>query len=497
MYKKLYPNGSHNAVLYSLPKVHKNGTPMRPICSAIGTSTYELRKFVADIIKPAASNALGTDLENTFQFVKQIREKDISSNLMVSFDVRSLFTNIPLRKTIAICLDRLYRSDPSIRPGIPEKTLKKMLELCVCDNTFLFNGKVYKQIDGVAMGSSLGPLLANIYMAHLEEHHFFQTALDINPSFYRRYVDDTFCLFENKNQVQRFLEYINSIDDSIQFDVEYETNDSLSFLDTIISRSSSNMYPDVSTKIKSTDKGLLYNCTSFIPDEYKRNLISCLVFRVFNIASSYKLFHIDKETLKNKFLSNGFPAWLFDSLVGKFLNDIYDPPPTSYAVPKVKVVIVLPYLGYISIYVSRKLRRLINKFFPMIDLRIIYSRGHSIRNMFPYKDKLPLKCRSGIVYHIQCDNCEPSVAYIGKTFNTLYERFYGSNGHLHPSTKRSALLEHIMQDVSPNCGFDIDKIKILDSCNNDLKLRFAESIHIKLGNQSLNTQERSIPLNII
>ena len=89
------------------------------------------------------------------------------------------------------------------------------------------------------------------------------------------------------------------------------------------------------------------------------------------------------------------------------------------------------------------------------------------------------------------------MAYIGKTVNTLYERFYGSNGHLHQSTKRSALLEHIIQDVSRNCGFDIDKIKIQDSCNNDLKLRFAESIHIKLGNQSLNTQERSIPLNII
>ena len=425
---------------------------------------------------------------------------------MVSFDVRSLFTNIPLRRTIAICLDRLHSSDPSFRPDIPEKTLKKMLELCVCDNTFLFNGKVYKQIDWMAVGNSVGPLLANIYMAHLEGHQFFQTALNINPSFYHQYVDDNFCLFENKNQVQRFLEYINSIDDSTQFDVEYETNDSLSFLDTIISRSSNNMYSDVSTTIKSTDKGLIYkyNYTSFIPDKYKRNLISCLVFRVFNIASSYKLFHIDKETLKNKFLSNGFPAWLFDPLVGEFLNNIYDPPPTSYAVPNVKVVIliVLPYLGYISIYVSRKLRRFIDRFFPMIDLRIIYSRGHGIRNMFPFKDKLelPLKCRSGIAYqyHIQCDKCGPSVAYIGKTVNTLYECLYGSNGHLHPSTKRSALLEHIMQDDSPHCGFDIDKIKILDSCNNDLKLRFAESIHIiKLCNQSLNTQERSIPLNII
>ena len=51
---------------------------------------------------------------------------------MVSFDVMSLFTNVPLKKTIKICLDRLYRGDPNHRPSIPESTLKKLLELCVC-----------------------------------------------------------------------------------------------------------------------------------------------------------------------------------------------------------------------------------------------------------------------------------------------------------------------------------------------------------------------------
>ena len=58
----------------------------------------------------------------------------------------------------------------AFRPGIPEKTLKMLEQLCVCNTKFLFNGKVYKKIDGLAMGSSLGPLLANIYWAHLEEH---------------------------------------------------------------------------------------------------------------------------------------------------------------------------------------------------------------------------------------------------------------------------------------------------------------------------------------
>ena len=82
--------------------------------------------------------------------------------------IRSLFTNIPLNKTIKICLDRLYRGDPDVRPSIPEKTLEKMLRICVSDNTFVFDGTVYTQTDGVAMGNSLGPILADIYMAHLE-----------------------------------------------------------------------------------------------------------------------------------------------------------------------------------------------------------------------------------------------------------------------------------------------------------------------------------------
>ena len=99
---------------------------------------------------------------------------------MVSFDVRSLFTNIPLNKTIKICLDRLYRGNSDIRPNIPEKT-EQMLRLCVTDNTFVFDGKVYTQIDGVAMGNSLGPILADIYMAHLEETAFPERCVGLQP----------------------------------------------------------------------------------------------------------------------------------------------------------------------------------------------------------------------------------------------------------------------------------------------------------------------------
>ena len=89
---------------------------------------------------------------------------------------------------------------------------------------------------------------ANIYMAHLEEEFLLKNALDYSPTFYRRYVDDTFCLFKEKDHIKRFMNFMNGIDAAIQFDMELEHQDKLSFLDTIIKRNVNNLYPDVSNK---------------------------------------------------------------------------------------------------------------------------------------------------------------------------------------------------------------------------------------------------------
>ena len=87
-------------------------------------------------------------------------------------------------------------------------------------------------------------------------------------------------------------------------------------------------------------------------------------------------------------------------------------------------------------------------------------------------------------------------AYIGKTINTLYERFYGSNGHLNPKTISSALLDHISESQDPDCEFKFDDIKILDTSSVDYRLRIVESLYLKFEKQSLNTQEYSFPLKL-
>ena len=83
----------------------------------------------------------------------------------------------------------------------------------------MFNNTVYYQTDGVAMGNSLGPILANIFMAQLEETKIVDESY---PKFYRRYVDDTFCLFNQKEDANNFLEHINKLHPSIRFEMEVE-----------------------------------------------------------------------------------------------------------------------------------------------------------------------------------------------------------------------------------------------------------------------------------
>ena len=392
-------------------------------------------------------------------------------------------------------MDRLYRGDPEIAPSIPEKVLRKLVSLCVCNNTFVFNNKVYNQIDGVAMGSSLGPVLANIWMSHLEETYIFGN--EFFPSFYCRYVDDTFCIFRNPAHISKFHDHLNSLSPSTKFDIEMELDGKLAFLDTVVGKDS-NSRPEISTKVKATDKGLYYDYNFFISERYKLNLVRCLIYR---IASSFNIFHSDLERLCNKLYKNGFPKRLVlgsqNDCVAKVLDSFYVPQVPQTTVRRQEVVMILPYLGHMSIALKRDIIKLVRKFYPAVDLRIIFKRGFQLSTMFNFRDRLPLKCSSGVVYSINCKKCGQSAAYIGKTKNTLHERFYGSNGHLNPRTANSPLLNHMCSSLDNECGFEFDSIRILDSSSVDYRLRIIESAYLKYEKQTLNTQEYSFPLKLL
>jgi hypothetical protein len=164
-----------------------------------------------------------------------------------------------------------------------------------------------------------------------------------------------------------------------------------------------------------------------------------------------------------------------------------------------KVVIALPYLGNISIILRRNLTHLVHKFYPSIDLRVVYRRGYRVSHLFTVKDNFPLVCQSMCVFYICCSKCGPSQAYISKTVNTVNERFHASGtGHLSETESDRALINHLLESNDLECSFKFDDIKILETGRYDEQIRFIESIiPLKHNKQNLNACERSTKLNIV
>ena len=190
---KILSSGSSPGVLYGLPKVHKTGCPFRPIVSSVNTYNYNLASYLVSILQPISTNQY--TVKDSFSFADWAKKYKHNNGIMCSLDVSSLFTNVPLEETLNICLDKLYSlTDP---PALPRVVLRKLLEFATKKSHFLFDGKYYDQIDGVAMGSPLGPVLANIFMCDFEEKWLMNAK--ISPSFWNRYVDDTFTMFHNQD----------------------------------------------------------------------------------------------------------------------------------------------------------------------------------------------------------------------------------------------------------------------------------------------------------
>ena len=278
--------------------------PFRPIISSIGTYNYNLAKYLCRLLTPH----IPTDYcaTGTFTFVQNIQSLSVSRKFMVSFDVESLFTNIPLEECIDLAANYTSVGNPDIK--LNKSELRRLF--ITAQTHFIFNGSFYDQIDGVAMGFPLAPVLANLFMGHHEklwlENFHGSTIL-----FYRRYVDDTFCLFNSDRDTTIFFDYINSRHPNIKFTVEKQFNHKLPFLDVLID----NHDPSSSlTRVyrKKTFTGLLTNYFSFTSYSYKVGLIKTLVDRAYKINNTWLGFHEDINKLTDILKKNLFPAHLIN-----------------------------------------------------------------------------------------------------------------------------------------------------------------------------------------
>ena len=168
-YEHIYPSGSQPSRLYGMPKVHKIKSnyevpSFRPIVSSIGSFNYNLSRFLCDMLTLFIPTDYCT--QDSFSFVKEVQEVSVSDYFMVSYDVCSLLTIIPLNKTIDLAVDIIFGNNQSM--NITKPQLKKRFVFTTSQTHFLFNNEIYDETDRVAIGSPLGPTLASLFIGYHE-----------------------------------------------------------------------------------------------------------------------------------------------------------------------------------------------------------------------------------------------------------------------------------------------------------------------------------------
>ena len=275
-----------NGLLFTVFLKHKilfdsDDSSLRPIVSSIGTYNYNLAKLLTepiDIVMPKEHCAKS--------FCEEIQQVSNNDNFLVWCDVCSLFTSIPLQETIEIAVELIFENNPQLK--VTKRELKQLFNFATSVSHFIFNGSFYDQIDGVLMGSPLGPVLANLFMGY-HEKKWLQEFDKGKILMYKRYVDDIFCMFGNEKDAENFFEFLNCQHKSIKFTLEKESNKFLSFLDILI-KNEGNRF-STSVYRKKTSIGLFTQVNSFTPISYKIGLVRCLIYRACKISSSYIIFH--------------------------------------------------------------------------------------------------------------------------------------------------------------------------------------------------------------
>ena len=188
---------------------------------------------------------------------------------------------------------------------------------CVQKSHFKFGGQYYDQIDGVSMGSPLGPLFANVFMDDYERKHFcgLQTR---GVKTWHRFVDDTFVVLGNKENAKVVLDFLNDQHPNIKFTMEMQKRESIAFLDVLVKRRGLGLVSEIYRK--PTFTGVYLNWTSLTSRRYKIGLVKCLLGRAWRICTDIETKNLEVKRIKAVLLRNNYPEHILDLEISKFVR---------------------------------------------------------------------------------------------------------------------------------------------------------------------------------
>uniref|UniRef100_A0A7I4XUG3 Reverse transcriptase domain-containing protein n=1 Tax=Haemonchus contortus TaxID=6289 RepID=A0A7I4XUG3_HAECO len=225
MTRRLYGMVPSVSTLFNLVKTHKipattnilslplNEIKLRPIIASCGGPADGLSRLLVRLLSPLL-RYLGAHIVNVEEFILSLHRCSVPKEAFyASFDVVSLYTNVNNVGAVQALLSLIEDNEDHITMmGFPASEIKDLIEAALECNIFYFDNKFYKQKLGLAMSNRIAPVLAVIFLDHIEN-----SSLTSKILFYKRYIDDVFVIRTAEEDLVETLKRLNSHDANIAF----------------------------------------------------------------------------------------------------------------------------------------------------------------------------------------------------------------------------------------------------------------------------------------
>nr|VZI31457.1 unnamed protein product [Spirometra erinaceieuropaei] len=419
------PQDTALARFYGLPKVHKDGAPLRPIVSLKGTPTYGLTKWLFRRLKFLTAES-DTTVSSSAEFLEKPK-----GDLAI--------------ETIELLLQSKY-DETENRLGRAQ--VLQLLKFCL-RTYFTFDGTIYEQVKGTPMGSPISGFIAGAVLQRLEslvfQHH--------KPTFWARYVDDTFVVID-RDQLMTFKERLNAVFPDIHFTMEEEENNQLAFLNVLVCRKDcGGLKTRVFRKVTNTKQVLNFNSNH--PISHKGSCVRTLYRPVEMHCSEPEDKIAEIQYLGRVFKANGYPS----NFVNRCIRKMDERPNRR----DTKVWRALPYVKNVSEAVGRLLAPL--------GVGVAHRPEATIRRqLMKPKDPLLRQETSGVVYRIWC-SCGQS-NYVGETGRQLRTRMAEHAAAVRRNDASSQVAAH---STGSGHTFKFDEAEILARGDNRVSRELLES----------------------
>ena len=188
-------NCTRPALFYGLPKIHKPNAPLRPIVSYVNHALYATSKYLAKLLSPF-SRTFPSFVQDSTHLCEILKDVEIDNDhVLVSFDVKSLYTSVPIDRAME-SVRSLLESDQSWKTmtDLTAEEVLDLLSVCLKESSFKYRDRFYHMTSGLAMGSPVSPVVANIFVSQLEQSSI--ATLTTKPRLWLRFVNIFYRLSE-------------------------------------------------------------------------------------------------------------------------------------------------------------------------------------------------------------------------------------------------------------------------------------------------------------